>query len=1703
MSKKVIAFMMLSLLWVPVATAQIDAMELALQQPYRNKQPLRWDNIGAGPFWLNDKAPVYYPQWKMQGIRTQPGQLSRFHLPAYESLRLYNPGRRLSTKGIAVYLSNGTGLLAETKVRLSTDRHSLVISPQSANPLIVHVGSSAQQTVGTELAVMVSRRERLNTVAPYRNLKGLSGKWAWLSDNPLQIPEVYWQMQAHQKEVVEIEGPARIVLKNRLRYETQATELIQDYRVRYRLNDRPPVWLDFATGIESGRIISVNTMKETLGREQRAYIEIPTGHHRLQLMSDRGLYLRVLEQGEDDYLLPILNQPPLAVQSIRKQGLMAHQELPVINALAQDMVRDNSSKSAPLLGQQLLKDAALRRLNYSAGLSEAKKLLRQHSFYRNLLPGVKNSLEDQFNAYFVNKQLRAIRRPQHDPVVAGQHRSAALNQLGNAYFSPAGTDSENYPLSERDAPTLLRVITDKRQCQERRFSIQMDQEPPQSFRLLCQNDDNADQDFVLSLSETALLDLAKQTTITDNITLGHSFAAYRRPAEMIPVAVNEIVLPQKIRRLKVWCDDNAQRPLNLALQIRAAKPYQFSEQSYSARVRDSPKSQLFDLLVEDLRRDRFSSSHTERQLQNEWIPLKRFITGLHRHYRSTVADTIPVKYLAEQSQLQNWRIRAQRAEQRQQWTEALEHWARVVEGSQGVVRDQAQLAQAALLARLSENYLAQSLWRYLALYAQPRVAKQAETQLLAIYRRQHNSAAIQMLAATMFMQRPDQKRLKFLIEALMENQQYRFALLLGLIVADPPLELMLKAAYQLNWWQNYQQWLTELPESRQGFWKGLKAQKLGNYQTALDTWQRARAESWVQQLRQALQIRKQLSESSNIGFLYRNWSQWQQRHPGGSLWKDAARLVKDTAGTDQYYVLERDLYSKAFRGSTQRPIKLRVMGPVRLSFKIRVLHDRADSQLDGWLRIHDNQDQYRYPFSNNKPVQGMELTGEGNYLPGNLMALEYQVGEGVHEIELSSDDALVSVVVHEQRPELPLTVLAPLQLDTFSHALAAVMPVNENPLIEQIPVKPSASQAIAEGDFTLQDLQQLPKVNDAGQAEVRMAHYVAVSERQKEDRAGVLVVAEQLQQQFPEQEIIQALWRRMSRYSQWQSANSIVGSAGIRFVDTQGWQPVSPVLNIRKALISKTKPDEHVVYSDQRLVMVMTNLVARTVHVEALLDDVAFLPASAGQLRYQIDEREPQSLAIAHSDGWKKLFLRVPAGHHQIRFSVVKPVANQFLKLRFQDHAFNMQVSQERPFFVSTRKDPLRLYVKGPASVRIEEWLSGKIAARYENVAPGWQLLTIPPGDKQQESLLQVRQRVPTDAAKPAIPRIVKRKLKIVTAPAVAVPVKDFQVPEFIKIEDYFKLGRQEDGSWSLSTDLVRRNNVQEDSDLGDPEQFLQFEINHRYFDEFRNAYWNTRGFARTREHGGPTLAVSESVYMKPDDFPFTLNFEAKIVSQVVHKDPEWLGQFKIAISQTAQITPKSSVLPKLSWFGRYLSARDNNKLNNDPGTEDLTFKRKIDQDVFTRYKAQHTSGLSASLLFTHDPWLDTRWTAKIKTVSNENMNFFNPDHFATEAHWKQLLGDVSLDAGYRISFYQKDNDRTSSVKRHFTKLELTWQSWTHKLNRLEIGGRYNYDIDKKEHLGLLSFSYHFGEGRGYRDFKPGEIDFRHIRKRQRMDEYN
>ncbi len=1797
---------------------------MQLRQLESYQQALRWDNVSTFPMWVNGIKPVYHAKKEMHLVHLEKNDEVSFRLPAYQSVRLYSPYQSIKPEDVRLTLSDGTGLALEDILYPSSNGHSLLLSPQSPKPLIVHLKTTGKTL---DLGLFVSRMEVLGEIAPYRNLHPLSKNWVLLFSEAIDIPELYWHLPAKQVHKINVKGKLRLLIRHRLDFEPQAHELIQDYRIRYRLDGGTKQYLQLATSVDSSHEFKINSRKAVLSRSEEIYIEIPEGVHELELSADRNLYVQILSQSEHDYLFPQLNEPRKPVQTVRQQGLLDNQPQDLVAEKSKQQVKDNRHKESALYGVQLLKETALQRPDYPPLQREAEQLRGFRSFYRDLLPNHKASVQGHYVAYFAPKRLLSYSSSQAHPVLAPQHLQAVLKRVGKSVFVPLpakGKDNANeYHLPYLSTDTELRLLVDKSDCvPAQRLWIQFDEQSPKALNIRCDEKNISPDDFVQTFFEVASKNAqhfqnANPVRSSRPDGFSHLISQHFQDGGLIDAAHFELPIERETKRIKIWRDASLTAPVAIALQYRASRKFTFSEQSYLVRLQETRPAELLKQFQQDLTGfPNDSSSPVGQELQNQWQPLKQLIDAQARLFKAAVADRESDNlHRTTQQRLKKLYAQAEQAETQFQWLEALEYRAQVVQHTNGKERDEAQFAQADLLFKLGEMYLAETLWRYLSLYAVENISAQATDKLRSLYEKRQNYFALQSLAASRVSNNPDAENIAFLIEALSKNQEYHLALLTGLtLMEQPPLPALIEAAYQLRWWTVYQQLVQRLPVSEQAFWQGLQAQAQGDYPAALAFWTPdltrddsgknpsgledltglfSRVQSmntfrknnnadWARSLLEGLLLRDEISRScgKRQAEYYQKWLDWQHGQPSEKHWQAATAFIKDYAGADTYYSSERDVYGKGFKATLERPVRLSLLGKRTLRFKIRPLHPAGtlDSALNGWIEIKDSADKkpsglkdltglnsHRlHPFTNNTPSQGLKLVSKQSLQLGGLIEFEYEVGAGWHDIEIYSQQAELSVNVEEAIARTPLTALPRVNAYTFTgrwqfpqmpmltaktlmlinpfratdfpsiakgsqpmtllrQAIRAAehsvtqdwqlperlclsgscqssscdMTKTENLVekLKKLPSSQSTSLTISAAPISISEVLSLEPVNTLEQAQTRMMHYLRLFEDDAPNIEQLLLPAEKLRLAYPDNPLIQSLWQRIARHTQWQPLEAIEANAGLSFVEIEGWQPESPFIRTRKALQPYIGKREHIIFSDQRLVLYTKQLKPLSLHIDLRLSDVPFLPKSDALLFYRIDDRPPQSFLLQREQGWQRFTIPLPAGEHSLRFYQQEAIGNQFIKLRFDDHVSDLSFMQERRYFVSTHAEPVKIELSGALRLRVDEWENGRSKTRFINVPAGFQQLVFAPKKGQKQRLLRFRQWRLVFEPKQINNRIIEREIKPVPEPDVQ-QVEKKEIKS-VHLHDEFKLGKQEDGTSSAGFDLVRRNNVQEDSNTEVPEQFAQYRINHRYFLPHFKTYSDVQVLARVREFGGPTLGLNYSQTFLPSLLPFTVTVNTRLMGQWVHDEFEWMGQLNLRASKAYQIVPKTRLIPSLTMFARHLSLKESSRLKDD------SFAEKIDQDVYSPYKADHTTGLNFALLLEHRPWLDTLWTARLKLGSNEGFHPFDLDHVGTEFHWKQLLGEVELDAAYRMTFYQADNDREKSSKRSQFSLTLDWNRWLYHQRRFQLTTKYIYDIERRENLVMFSATLHFGEGRGLRDFRPSSLDFRHLMQRNIPDEKN
>lgn len=1321
-------------------------------------------------------------------------------------------------------------------------------------------------------------------------------------------------------------------------------------------------------------------------------------------------------------------------------------------------------------------------------------------------------------------------------------RYASPNEA-RASAAPTG---QVYWLPERSEPTLLRVIADmERSSPGARFYVQLDDAAPTLFQV-AQFDELPAEAYAPDDGSTGLAMLARQHGIADAGSLGGPFASGpRTPARLIRAAAFELPVARGVRRVGVWREGAA--PVYLALQYRASKPFALNETALLAELRSLPaEGEAFAVLKAAVQAPPApDAARPTRELANHWQALVRYIQTQRRVLAQNV---IPATLHAEPGErsdaVAQHAIQAARAAERDgQWLLALEHWSMAYRRGEADSRWLAALGRVGALQQLGEGYLAEQQLKSILLSKSPAASRQAaQARLVARYQAADDHDAQATLWAGLFAAGGTPDHLTRLVDHLLalDNLDLALAAWLALPESVRPVEQGLRVTYRLRWWQSFDTLLARLGDpAQQALWRGWRALNNGDLVAAQSHWQQAGAAGAAlhQSLGegQALLPELRAADRQTRDAAVARWEAWQAAQPGPVSWQAEDAAVRDFSGSASLYSVERDLYTQTYRLSEGRPLQLSLVGPTRVRVEVRPLHEAGRvAPLDGWIRVHSGKTLRLLPISNNFPAQGLTLVGDGSQVPGQREQLEFAVGPGMHQIEVEGGNMAALARVLTLRPERPLTVLPPLNADTAGAVLDGKWPATaagkpcswrdcltvlaergvafrtahadaqESPAtrfaqdeaslaraLADIPRSPAGgtsddwpeAAALGRGDWEAA-LQFHPGATPQDAAR-RMLLLAWRAEQQPASRSRLLNEAEALAARYPETAEVQAMFARLSRDANWLPL-PVAQSAGLRTQDIVGWQPESPALRIRKALLPAMSADEQVLSGGGRLLYDMQILRPATVRLHLTMVDVAGMvpvPLKAG---YQLDKQPHRFVTLTPESPTQRVTLVIPPGAHSLRAWIESPLANQFLRIKIDDpRATPAQLAVARPYQVATVREPLRFSVAGPAWVRIDEWRDGIVRSHYRYIEAGVETVTQTPPAGRAEALYRVFQRIVGRDRVRSLPRYLDRVVTPVAAPLEAFDLRP--TPTRATLQDGFPLGGQEDGTHSYQAGWHQRRDP--DAVAGAAEKFLQLSATHRYFDENRRTYFKTTGLARLREQGGLTLGIEAQMQAQPTWTSLNFELDASLFAQAPGPASgiEWAALLAGKVSQLRHVDSKGYHIPYIRAFARALSLSYDSAYGAG----------HVDQDVFSRYKQQHLLGLELGDTYYRQPWLDSLWYLGANARTNPDFNLLQPDQMSLRTGWRQRLGKAQVGLEYRATRYLADDDRSQGYWRNGIDFELHFEHWLPSQNRSECGMRLSHVFNTGEQTGMLYCVWHASQGRRYRDFGPGEIDFRDIRERQ------
>lgn len=1212
---------------------------------------------------------------------------------------------------------------------------------------------------------------------------------------------------------------------------------------------------------------------------------------------------------------------------------------------------------------------------------------------------------------------------------------------------------------------------------------------------------------------------------------------------------NRVWLALKLRTAKPY----ALSETGLLAAIAEPRPMADGVATLLAAInRQSPATN--DLATRDL------DSHLQplaRLLRNEYRSLAETIAAPEADANSERPH--PDAGLAERAALA--------AEEDRHWLPALEQWAIVATSGQADRRERAAQGRIRALLALGETFLAEQRLKQRLLYANdPQIRRHAAVELARLYRLAEDNEALLTLASAAFIRDPDDANLARVLEALQANGMPEMALAAGLLLPPEkrPLGDLLRAAVRSQWWQVHEALVATLPDADRHFWQAMKAGRQGRFDEAAGQLAAAGndrhplAGSFAAHLASGREIHQRLRTPGLASpETVDAWGHWLAAHPGEREWTEMPSAVKNFAGSVGIHTVNRDAAFTMHRAEAGQPVRLGFFGPTVLRVEARPLHRAAAADLiEGWLHVRETTaggtaQLWAFPITQNPPASGLQIVGDNNLglVPGHRVWADVPFGPGWHDVDI--DAGALPLLVRSKFPQaelrlpvLPLltadsavrpderelppqvgdflgcfrcTVLLPLapdgDVERFRHDRHEL---GSNPARLGLPGFTAAggegkaapdlrANALATGNWD----EFLAKAAPTDRIGLQRHFYslLWIAENAPDRYEQVVAQASALAAEHPEISALQAVMDRLRRRSGWSPLTSVQESAGQRSRITTDWEPENPALRIRRALLPPTGADEMLLSGDSRLALSFFNPRASRIELMLANADVSGLRPSPLRARLQVDGQPPRFVTLAPGPGEARETIALGAGEHSIRLSIESPVAGQFLRVRLteagrSDAGKPVLDATERFYHVATANEPVRVQLPGPRWVRIDEWDGARTESSYRLLPDIWNELELKPS-AGSESLYRIFTlgTMPDQPVTP--PRIVNIPPEPVPPPLLSLPAP--RLPSATQLRDGLPLGGQEDGTWSVYGGRHRRSYGRAENPGSNAptglEKFAETGVSYRYFDAEGRAWYRADLLGRWRDQGNPTLGMRASVLHAPTWSAWNFGAETSLfMQQPGGTDGDGLAHtatLRGFMQQRRELTPKLYHLPEIAVFARHT------RPGNASSVATAYREGRLDQDVFTAYRAKHSAGAELSDTLEYQPWLDNKLYAKAGIVSNKDFALTDPDHFSVGAGIRQLFGPVWTHLHYGQTHYLADKDRQKAQSVRSLSLNLGGELWRTGLDRFQIDFTLARDLTDRFTTGSIVFTWHGGNGRAYTDFKAGEIDFRDLRTRRMPAEGN
>ncbi len=1218
------------------------------------------------------------------------------------------------------------------------------------------------------------------------------------------------------------------------------------------------------------------------------------------------------------------------------------------------------------------------------------------------------------------------------------------------------------------------------------------------------------------------------------------------------------ILPLATDNRSLVTDHSLDRPTSsstappaISVAYRAAKPFAFGQTAYQELLRQVGAGDVLLLLSRPSDKQPFTSEPL-RQLENHLLPLARLLKTRHLDFTKGI-DLNPLAHRATQLSPPEGLALANSAlllEKERRFLEAAESWNRLFWDGTTNTHVEATLGVMRCLQSLGEEFLAAQYARY-ALLRSPNT--EAPTSAVALLEQQAREAddwdQLEQLRAFLFHNCPCPQHWADVVEALARNGRDELALTAGLILprGSRPAELLLTAALHLNWWPTFDDWVSELPEAAtRSFWRAQKHLAFYQFLEAERELQQStlQGREMLRAVQEGMRIRAKLADPSlpqRLDAVFA-WEEWQLHEPGPKTWEEALDILPEGAASELLFNTEQNQFSSHLRAERDRPVKLRFLGPLRLRVEARPILPLPFVQpAEDWLEVIEYGLTNRIPVSQSVPNPSLQFTASRNCLAGTRAAAQLEFGPGWHEVEVAMADHAALIRVLQERPLLPLRILPALNAarlnrvlrseDTPHHRLHLALRLESrtellsayDPRI--LPnLTPSEQWLAALRANRMDDFTNWAALPDSAQVRVWLARgqiqtfLNSIVPRDPLQRLSALLEISELFPAWREQAQCLAeffaqgtncppggkKWvTRLTRDRTWVPLPISPVSAGLRPVQFASDAPQDPSARLRQALLPPAATNQFTLSAHGVFTLSLSLQHPTRVDLGAELARAGFAPLTPLVVSLQVDALPVQHLPLKPASPETGTNLLLAEGSHLVRAWIEDPVVNQLVRLSVSASrkGTNQTVpvpsvaeaaTEKRFFHQAVPGRPVRFFWKGPALLRVDEWREGTFFSHLRLVEAGERRIEIPVEPGRAESWYQIAVRTTqTNQPNPRLALAIREPDEI--APP-KLTLHETPAPSHVQLTDHYRLGGQEDGTWTFSALAAQRLPFEISSSQRAVEnEFVEASVAYRKANAADSLWSGTKALARVHRPGDLTLGLSERLEGHPQSWPFQWSWSAEAFGGTTgprQQDLQGALYTELEAERRFQLNPKLDFLPFAGLFAHYLTLGPTRASQYD----------YIDQDLYTSFRNDHRWGAILGGRLEYRPWLDSLLKGALALQSNED---FTPDNAGLRVAWTQLAGPFHGELAYQCRYFLNDTDRSSDSFLQGISAGLMFEHWINGCHRVELGVHYRHDWPHSGNSFVLLLRWDVGAGRRYRDYSPRELVFRDLRSRRFPKAFN